>query len=36
MDSGVHASLHASCHHHIIQAKFNLQIYYSPLYETVE
>ena len=27
MDSGVHVSLHVSCHHQIIHAKFNLQIY---------
>ena len=35
MDSGVHASLHVNCHHRIIFAKFNLQIYYPPPYERV-
>ena len=35
MNSGVHASLHANCHHQIIFAKFNLQIYYPPPYERV-
>ena len=35
MDSGVHASLHVSCHHQIIYAKFNLQIYYPPPYERI-
>ena len=33
MESGVYASLHSSCHHHITFAKFNLKIYYPPLYE---
>ena len=33
MDSGVHASLHVNCHHQIIFAKFNFQIYYPPPYE---
>ena len=28
--SRVHASLNANCHHQIISAKFNLQIYYYP------
>ena len=31
----MHASLHASCHHQIIFAKFNLQLYYPPPYERV-
>ena len=35
MDSGVHFSLHVNCHHQIIFAKFNLQIYYPPPYERV-
>ena len=35
MDSGVHSSLHVNCHHQIIFAKFNLQIYYPPPYERV-
>ena len=35
MDFGVHASLHANCHHQIIFLKFNLQIYYRPPYERV-
>ena len=33
MDSGIHASLHPSCHHQILYAKLNLTIEYSPLYE---
>ena len=33
MESGVHSSLHANCHHHITFAKFNLKIHYSPPYE---
>ena len=33
MESGVHYSLHSSCHHHIPFPKFNLKIHYSPPYE---
>ena len=33
IDSGVHASLHANCHHQIIYAKFDLNIIYPPPYE---
>ena len=33
MESGVHSSLHANCHHHITFAKFNLKIHYPPPYE---
>ena len=33
IDSGVHASLHANCHHQIIYAKFDLKIIYPPPYE---
>ena len=33
IDSGVHASLHANCHHKIIYAKFDLKIIYPPPYE---
>ena len=32
IESGVHPSLHPNCHHQLIYAKFNLQIYYSPQY----
>ena len=32
IESGVHPSLHPNCHHQIIPAKFNLQIYYPPQY----
>ena len=32
MESGVHPSLHTSCHHQIIYAKFKLKIYYPPPY----
>ena len=31
--SGVHPSLHPSCHHQMIFAKFNLDIVYPPPYE---
>ena len=34
MESGVHLSLHSNCHHHIIYARFNLNIYYPPPYES--
>ena len=33
LESGVNHSLHKNCHHQIIFAKFNLKVYYSPLYE---
>ena len=33
MESGVHSSLYANCHHHITFAKFNLNIHYPPPYE---
>ena len=32
IQSGVHLSLHSNCHHQLIYAKFNLQIYYPPQY----
>ena len=32
IESGVHPSLHQNCHHQIIYAKFNLQIFYPPRY----
>ena len=32
VESGVHPSLHANCHHQLVFAKFNLQIYYPPPY----
>ena len=32
-ESGVHPSLHPNCHHQVIYAKFNLKVYYPPLYE---
>ena len=32
VESGVHPSLHPNCHHQIVFAKFNLQIYYTPPY----
>ena len=31
--SGVHASLHPNCHHHIVHSSFNLNIYYPPPYQ---
>ena len=33
MDSGVHPSLHSNCHHQIVYAKFDLRVFYPPLYE---
>ena len=33
VESGVHSSLHANCHHRITFAKFNLKIHYPPPYE---
>ena len=35
MNSAVHSSLHSNCHHEIIHAKFNLEIFYPPPYERV-
>ena len=32
IESGVHPSLYPNCHHHLIYAKFNLQIYYPRQY----
>ena len=32
VESGVHSSLHANCHHQLVFAKFSLQIYYPPPY----
>ena len=33
MDSGVHTFLHAPCHHQIIFPKFDLKVFYPPLYK---
>ena len=33
MSSGIHSSLHQNCHNQIVFAKFNLKVYYPPLYE---
>ena len=33
MESGVHSSLLANCHHHITFTKFDLKIHYPPPYE---
>ena len=33
MESGVYSSLHPNCHHQIVFAKFNLEIFYPPTYE---
>ena len=32
VETGVHPSLYPNCHHQIVFAKFNLQIYYPPSY----
>ena len=32
VESGVHPSLHENCHHQLVFAKFNLQIFYPPPY----
>ena len=34
IESGIHSSLHSSCHHQIVFAKFNLKICYPPPYST--
>ena len=33
MESGIHSSLHSNCHYQTVFAKFNLSIFYPPLYE---
>ena len=33
MDSGVHSSLHANCHHQLPYVKLNLNVFYPPPYE---
>ena len=33
MNSGVHSSLHPSCHQHLVHSRFNLNIYYPPPYQ---
>ena len=33
IDPGVHASLHSNCHHQIIYAKFDLEIFYPSPYD---
>ena len=33
MESGAQPSLHESCHHQLVYAKFNLKVWYSPPYE---
>ena len=33
MEAGIRPSLHASYHHQIVYAKFNLKIHYPPPYE---
>ena len=33
MDTGIHPSLHASCHHQVVYAKFRLKIPYPSPYE---
>ena len=33
MDSGVHPLLHSYCHHQIIYAKFDFEVFYLPSYE---
>ena len=32
IESGVYSSLHPNCYHQVVDAKFNLQIYYPPQY----
>ena len=34
MKSGVHSSLHESCHHQLVYAKFNPKEWYPPPYES--
>ena len=33
IDSGIHSSLHSSCNHYIVFAKFDLSIFYPPPYK---
>ena len=33
VNSGVHASLHPNCHHHIVRSSFNINIYYPRPYQ---
>ena len=33
MESGVQPSLHPNCHHQLVFARFDISIYYLPLYE---
>ena len=33
VNSGVHSSFHANCHHQVVFRKFDLKIYYLPPYE---
>ena len=33
MESGVQLSLHPNCHHQLVFARFDISIYYLPLYE---
>ena len=33
VNSGVHSSLYANCHHQTVFAKFDLKIYYPPPYQ---
>ena len=33
MESGIHSSLHANCHHQLPYVKFNLSVFYPPPYE---
>ena len=33
VNSGIHISLHPSCHHRIFQSKFNVNIFYPPPYQ---
>ena len=33
VNSGIHSSLHPSCHHEIVHTSFNVDIYYPPPYQ---
>ena len=33
MEAGVHSSLYENCHHQLVYAKYNLEMWYPPAYE---
>ena len=35
MEAGIHPSLQENCHHQIIYSKFDLKIFYPPMYKRI-